>query len=122
MRFFSLLTKRSGCALGCAALLIAAPYVAAMPLSNMNAADASAERASAADIDPGGRIYVELLNMQDQAIDKAAVAVEAAHEQNTHLAFVLSVLVAVMGAVCAWLVVANLTAHWTTPRRKSSRA
>jgi len=118
MRYFSTVKKRSGLVLVYAALLIVTPYVAAMPASP--AYDAGAERALAVDADPGARIYVELLNMEDKVIDKAAVAVEAAHVQNAHLAFALSILVAVMGAVCAWLVVANLTGHWSTPREEGS--
>lgn len=112
MALFSTFQRRLRIVVGCVALLVASPCVTAMPLSRTHAP----EPAWAADTDPSGRVYVELLNMQDKAIDKAAVAVEAAHAQNTHLAFVLSILVVVMGAVCAWLVVANLVGHRTASR------
>lgn len=103
MKPLSTFHKRTRVILGAAVLLLASPYVAALPLSGAHASDASAARAVASAPDAGARGYVELLDLHARAIDHAAVAVEAAREQNTHLVRVLSVLVAVLGAVCVWL-------------------
>jgi hypothetical protein len=121
MKLFSTFHKRTRVVLGCAALLLASPYVAALPLSGAHTSNASAERAVASAPDAGVRGYVELLDLQTQAIDNATVAVEAAREQNTHLVFVLSILVAVLGAVCVWLTMTSLAGHRTIPYQRRNQ-
>lgn len=121
MKLFSTFHKRTRVVLGCAALLLASPYVAALPLSGAHTSDASSERAVASAPDAGVRGYAELLDLHTQAIDHAAVAVEAAREQNTHLVFVLSILVAVLGAVCVWLAMTSLAGHRTIAYQRGNQ-
>ena len=121
MELFSTFHKQIRVVLGCAALLLASPYVAALPLSGAHTSNAGAENAVASAPDAGVRGYVELLDLQTRAIDNAAVAVEAAREQNTHLVFVLSILVAVLGAVCVWLTMTSLAGHRTIPYQRGNR-
>ncbi|WP_332879193.1 hypothetical protein [Massilia sp. S19_KUP03_FR1] len=109
MKSFNRFQQQVSVLLGCAALVLATPWAAAMPLSNAHTSDSSVARTDAGAMDANARAYVELLDLQTRAIDHAAVAVEAAHEQNMHMVFVLSILAAILAAGCAWLAMARLT-------------
>ena len=74
---------------------------------------ATAEKAYKEGFEPAAQIYQntvnDLLKMQRKTIDDTAIAIEAAHQQNTRLAIVLSILAAALGSVCAWLITRSIT-------------